>query len=140
MDFLNKTVRTNEKGVRYVDAQSFVDLYKQYKDAGFLDNFMNATDRKRLQTLGDYVSLYNGTLKDVGAALEGAKLISQLKDIHSPPSMVKGYVGLNINSMLAKFIAHPKGNKVMLGWSDKTPFSNRSMQGIGLLLGAIAEE
>lgn len=140
MDFLEKTKAVNEKGAAYIDPQKFAELYDMYDKAGFLDAFLGSTGKSRLRALGDYVAYTNGTLKDVGAALEGAKLISQLKDIHKPKNMLTGYLGLRINAGIAKFMAHPKGNKVMLGWSDKEPFSGRSLQGIGLFLGALAEE
>jgi len=142
MDFLENTV---SRGVRdgkevldsatFVDASKFSELYATYKNSGALDLLFNQTERERLHALGDYVMLTNGTLSDVGAALEGAQIMSQLKDVHNPGNMLKGAISLKLNTLLARFMASPTGSKVLLGRNPAKPFDQRSLQLMGMLLG-----
>jgi hypothetical protein len=140
MDFLNKTVDYTNKGAMFVNPDKFLRIYRDYQKSGVLSEFMNPTDISRLKALKDYVLMSNGTLKDVGAALEGAKLISQLKDVGNPKTMMKGAIGLKINTLISKFMASSMGNKTMLGWSEKAPFTDKSMRVIGVALAGMKEE
>jgi len=142
MDFLQNTVSRGTRdgkevleSAAYVDAGKFSDLYATYKNSGALDLLFNATERERLHALGDYVMLTNGTLSDVGAALEGAQIMSQLKNVHEPSGMLKGVISLKLNTLIAKFMANPTGSKVLLGRNSKKPFDQRSMQLLGMILG-----
>jgi hypothetical protein len=140
MDFLNKTVDYTNKGAMFVNPDKFLRIYRDYQKSGVLSEFMNPTDISRLKALKDYVLMSNGTLKDVGAALEGAKLISQLKDVGNPKTMMKGAIGLKINTLISKFMASSMGNKTMLGWSEKAPFTDKSMRVIGVALAGMKED
>ena len=140
MDFLNKSLEYTDKGGMFVNPEKFKKVYQMYNESGMLNTFLNATDRARLRALDDYVMLSNGSLKDVGAALEGAKLISQLKDVSNPKNMARGAISLKINTLISNFMASPAGNKVMLGWSDKAPFTDKGFRALGVALASMQEE
>lgn len=120
-DLLDQAVRANDKGRIQVIPSSLTNTIDAYQQSGVWD-LLNAADKKKMQGLRAYMSLFAQSGGDTGTVLEIASAISQLK---APSTFVSGVREIYANKTLAMILFSKRADALLYGatkpWTGKLP-------------------
>ena len=131
---VNRSVQVDQVGLISFNPQAAGTLIREFRESGVW-RILGSNDRLKMNALQRFASLRARTVSDVGATLEMASAISQLKN---PSTFVSGAREIGVNKLFAFILSSDAANSVLLG-SGKRQLTGGATARMVLALEALHE-